>query len=341
VHIPPVRWEANTSFPTELAYLDVEDGFGRGINNAGVVVGHVISQNVADKPVIWAAGGTALTRLPTFTSSSFESISAMAINDRGDVVGVSQNAAARWPAGGSAPIALGVLGLGPTQKTTVNVRAINSAGDSVGSVLDYKSASGLETAILWRASSTSALALPRLTGGTFVNKETIANAIDDAGVMAGMAMMYSGFQRVDTRAVRWSPGGTSVTDLGSGAAYGINNRDDIVGTSSNRAVLWPGDGTSMLDLNNLIAPDSGWLLTSATDISNTGIIIGDGTYDPDGAGPISPTTGEFRLTPIPEPFALTLMGIAVIFVRRTKEKGSEQRKRVRSGSEANAARHLK
>ena len=64
-------------------------------------------------------------------------------------------------------------------------------------------------------------------------------------------------------------------------ASAINNQSWIVGDSStasgtNHAFLWR-EGV-MTDLNDLIPPSSGWLLTGATNINNHGEIVGTGRY---------------------------------------------------------------
>ena len=317
--IPPVRWDANSTAPTKLGYLERENGYGWGINSTGDAVGYVLMKDNSAKPVRWSAGGTALAQLPGF-SFPFVSAYAQAINDRDDVIGYSDTHPVRWLAGATAAVNLGMLGLGPTGNATKFAGAINSGGDGVGWVSDYVSGTGRDRAVLWRASGTSAVALPMLSGGALTNRETYANAINDDGLIAGTARMYSGFNLVESRAVRWSPVGASITDLGVGIANGINNAGDIVGSSSNHATLWPGDGTPAINLNDLIAPDSGWSLTSATDISNTGVIIGDGMFDPDGSGPLTSAMGEFRLTPIPEPGMVAVLTFASCAFGRTRRR---------------------
>jgi uncharacterized membrane protein len=71
--------------------------------------------------------------------------------------------------------------------------------------------------------------------------------------------------------------GERVTFGNSGAAVAINDLDQIVGISSNRAFIYQ-DG-EMAYLNNLIPVDSGWgKLYIAIDINNKGQIIGNMGY---------------------------------------------------------------
>jgi probable HAF family extracellular repeat protein len=103
--------------------------------------------------------------------------------------------------------------------------------------------------------------------------------------------------------------------LGGGESwgYGINAGGQVTGTIitadnfAYRAFLW--DGMSMLDLNDLIAPGSGWTLEQGLAINDAGQITGFGT--------IGDENHPFLLTPVtvaevPEPGTLALMGIGAI-----------------------------
>jgi probable HAF family extracellular repeat protein len=86
--------------------------------------------------------------------------------------------------------------------------------------------------------------------------------------------------------------GTLVSHTNS-VALAINNVGKVVGYSStksgtSRAVLW--DNNSIKDLNNLIPPNSGWKLTYANDINDSGQIVGEGI--------INGRTRAFLLTPV-------------------------------------------
>lgn len=88
---------------------------------------------------------------------------------------------------------------------------------------------------------------------------------------------------------------------GSSHAQAVNDAGHVVGWSgldfpSAHAFIWrdkngndnPDDG-EMEDLNDLIPPNSGWILTSATGINNAGQIVGVGLFNDELRG--------FRLTP--------------------------------------------
>ena len=95
-------------------------------------------------------------------------------------------------------------------------------------------------------------------------------------------------------------------------AQGINDFGQIVGFSEstpatlthNHAFLY--DDGRMIDLNQLLPPDSGWVLRMAMDINNKGYIVGTGEFN----GKIH----AFLL--IPEPATLLLLGFGAVMVRR-------------------------
>jgi hypothetical protein len=127
------------------------------------------------------------------------------------------------------------------------------------------------------------------------------------------------------RAARWDASGSAVTVLGTLGtapngqaftdAYAINSAGLITGTASKynpattlfepRAVIWRDAGLA-IDLNTLIDPTSGWMLTHAYAISDTGWIAGDGHFDPDGPGG-QDAYGRHFLIHVPEPESQVLI----------------------------------
>ena len=117
----------------------------------------------------------------------------------------------------------------------------------------------------------------------FVNSS--ANSINKHGVIVGWSydatFTTSSAFMVDDDTMTALPG------LGGlrSAATGINAKGQIVGwsevlgTNARHAVLW--DGCELIDLNTVLAPGSGWVLSNAAAINEHGDIIGTGT-DPDG-----------------------------------------------------------
>jgi hypothetical protein len=308
---PAVRWEAGGSAPTELDSGIYANGAGWDISGRGDVSGFLVTKTFSFNLVSaarWDAGGTTATLLPSLNASLMSPSMARSINERGEMAGVS-GYAVRWSADGRTVTRL------PSFKTgnaATDAFGINNAGDVVGSSSDSSTAG----ATLWFADQNTPVALPNLSDTTLTSKNSVAYAINDSRQIAGTIKLYSGFDLVDTRSVRWAAGGAGVTDLGSGSASSINGAGDVVGRSAAGAMLWAGDGTAGVNLNDLIAPDSGWVLRDASDISDTGIIVGSGLYDPDGAGPRVASNALYRLVPLPEPGAVSIVVLASLMALR-------------------------
>jgi probable HAF family extracellular repeat protein len=132
-------------------------------------------------------------------------------------------------------------------------------------------------------------------GGLPTLSDTYATAINDDLTIVGYSGSLSGpkWTRVSGPSHAWVWKHGQMTDLGSADmestfAYGVNDAGIIVGCSGSDAVRWFHN--RLEDLNDLIAPDSGWHLTCARAINRRGIIVGTGTY----AGHRYP----FRLVPL-------------------------------------------
>lgn len=126
-----------------------------------------------------------------------------------------------------------------------------------------------------------------------------ATAINDLGQVVGYSFT-SGYQSIEAFLWKDGVGMISLGTLGGNYsdAEDINNLGQIVGFSSKTnsgqdtyAFLW--EGGVMTDLNSLIPDDSGWLLTDALGINNTGQIVGSGYIDNQ--------LHAFLLTPASEP----------------------------------------
>jgi len=152
--------------------------------------------------------------------------------------------------------------------------AINDAGEVVGHLYtEYHD--GQQRAVLYHAGKVVEI-------GTFGGNVSIGVAINTAGQVVGYAALSGGDQRAflfahgKMKNLGTLPGGTQ------SFAYGIDDRGRVVGASDAKdsplAAFIYSDGV-MQDLNKLIPADSGWLLTEAKGINQSGQIVGYGFLD--------------------------------------------------------------
>ncbi len=122
-------------------------------------------------------------------------------------------------------------------------------------------------------------------------------------------------------AVRWAAGGTAPTLLPGldptrgGVGNAINSSGTIAGYSypvvndpyadaGIHATYWETDNLP-IDLNSLIDPSSGWDLSEAVGISDTGWVTGWGLYYPNGFGGTSYARDFLiNISSVPEPSSL-------------------------------------
>ena len=255
------------------------------------------------------------------------------INNSSQVVGREGGQAALWEEDGSL-IIIGDLGSGYADATAIN---------NEGVVVGYSPViSGSSHAWLWDPD----------TGITDIDTTGYSNAFDindneivvgrfgspahypafwqdgvmtPIGTSTGQAQGINNQNQIvgahDGHAFLWED--SSMTDLGTiGTAHSdakaINENDQVVGQLTfqggvEHAMFWQ-DG-EMYDLNDLINPDSSFILTNAFDINDSGQIVGVGTFD-----------GEkyaFLLNPVPIPSTVWLLGsglIGIVGIRRKFKK---------------------
>jgi probable HAF family extracellular repeat protein len=185
--------------------------------------------------------------------------------------------------------------------------------------------------------------------GTLGGANSYGHDINDAGSVTGRAQAADGI----FHAFLYQDG-VGMVDLGAGAGYAVNNRGVVAGFANgwilpvlyvdetvlhlpkgfsfgpyslndlNDANVMVGEAGSrafigtleegVIDLNTLIDPDSGWILTRAYGINNLGQIVGSGSFEGRGMAVL--------LNPIPEPgtWALLLLGVGLLAVRRRLKK---------------------
>src|SRR5262249_12739208 len=181
--------------------------------------------------------------------------------------------------------------------------AINDQGQTVGISGVCDEAIGSATAahaVLWQHGTVEEL--PNF-GGAEWNTPT---AINESGDVAGFSD-HAG--DLITEAFFWNRSaglkalGFLYPDHTLSEAFGMNNRGQVVGLSCSasecRAFLW--QNARMYDLNGLIAPDTGVLLTHAMDINDDGVITGRAFLS---------ATGE-RVTYVATPAGSTIVALNV------------------------------
>ena len=278
------------------------------INASGQITGSsLISDHgdfMSDMRVYIFSGGT---MLPLGTYGSIFGDRGEDVNDNGHVVGTF---GIPWTGGGTWRA---VLCIG-------NERfMINSLGDNTGCGLAVNNSdqvvgySGLigghEHAFLYDHEIGTIKDLGTL-GGT----DSAATDINELGQIVGWAKTPDNSQHV----FLYSDGVMAdLGNLGGLEAQGlaINDKGEIVGdfrtagAHAQHAFLCADSGMS--DLNDLIDPASGWVLTTARDINNAGQIVGWGTFNGN--------QRAFLLTAIPERATLALValgGLALLHRRR-------------------------
>lgn len=138
----------------------------------------------------------------------------------------------------------------------------------------------------------------------------LGSDISNAGVVTGYAR-FGGSTKVS--ALLYKDG--VARDIGSlggnwSSGAGINERGEVVGASTLAGgsvynAFYYSEATGMMNLNSLIGANSGWMLSNAAAINESGQIVGSGLHN-----------GQYRaylLTPVPEP-SVAVLAAAGVFV---------------------------
>lgn len=226
--------------------------------------------NLVCLPFLWSKGVLAV--LPTLGGNNAQ---ASGVNNRGDVVGVSETAnldacspnflqveAALWRDGN-------IIELPPLPgDPDAQAFAVNDGGEIIGL---SGCATGAVHALVWH--NGTPLDLGNLGGEMF----NVPSAINKLGQIVGQSDLFGDATH---HAFLWDKG--VMTDLGTLAGYGasvgngINNRGQIVGFGDNGmsqvALIWEAGVAT--DLNTLIASNPDWFLAEALSINDRGEITG-------------------------------------------------------------------
>ncbi len=267
------------------------------ISNNGVVVGTSANVQGDFRGFVWNGGSLIeLAGLPASTQQY-----ASGINNAGTVVGSANGTAVQWQNG-----APGAIGQGDG-----NAMAINGSGQvagmqngqafrTVGGQVEYlgtlaggnwASAYGInatgEVAGYGETAAGDMIGFVSSNGqlqqiGTLGGNSSYATALNDAKQVVGHSTRANGYLEAF---LYYNGSMTGLGTLGGVAsyAYGINQAGNVVGSS------WvTGDATmaafvyangQMRNLNDLVAPNSGWQLLAAYGINDSGQIVGTGLYN--------------------------------------------------------------
>lgn len=242
-------WAGGTMLPLASLGSGDHNSFAAGTNDLGQTVGWAendLSDPSCDpqshqvlhfKPVVWGFGG-APRELPLLGNDSAGS--ATAINNRGQAVGIS-----------------------------------GSCDQAVGR---YSAAH----AVLWENGHVTELVNPN--GAPYWNTP---NMINERGDVVGFAGLPGDVDGNLTPPFLWTRGGgfqilpMLAGDIG-GSAQSINNRGEIVGYAYpssfvTHPLYWQRGSTAPVDLNTLIEPVAGYVLSIANDVNDRGQITGYAT----------------------------------------------------------------
>ena len=222
-------------------------GYGTGINNAGEIVGGYQTASGDLHAFTWSNG--TLVDLGTLNGGTWSS--AYGVNSSGEVAGTSSIVGGAFRAffsNGSGLVNLGTLGGANSHAT-----AINNAGQVVGNA---QTSQGYANAFVWQNGTMTGL-------GTLGGSQSYASGINDAGAVVGYSwtsgdLATDGF--IDLAGVMLDLNSLIPVNSGwsIGAAYGINDLGDILGTGtfngqSYALELQPLDGASSLATPGILA----------------------------------------------------------------------------------------
>jgi uncharacterized delta-60 repeat protein len=238
----------------------------RGVNNSGQVVGYSTAANGSDRAFLYSGG--VMQDIGTLGGPSSRAFS---INSSGQIAGYSDTGT-----GGHAFLYTGgtMQDLGTLGGSSSRAYGVNDSGQVVG---ESSTESYSPRAFLYSNGSMQDL-------GTINGPHSIARAINNSGQVVGSSTVRGGQY---WHAFLYENG--SMQDLGTlggttSHANDINNFGQVVGQAEASgtnggpyAFLYSGG--SMHNLQDLIAPSSGWHLIEARGINDNGLIVGFGQLD--------------------------------------------------------------
>ena len=261
------RWDRLGGM-TDLGTLGAYTATAYGINDAGQVAGYSDIGQHRPHGFIWQDGVMSDLGCPP----TWRSLIPTAINNRGQVVGYAttldwHSRAFLWQNGVMTELTP------PAGCQDASANDINDLGQVVGWALAIGTR---PRAIIWENGQPREVgALPGYTGSA-------AYHINNRGQITGVSYGLPATSAVGCCCL-WENG--TVTDLRAASGTllqrfcAINDKGTIVGPPPDRGRPHVWRDGSWLNLNRLIAQDSGWQITSARDINNRGQIAGSGVYN--------------------------------------------------------------
>lgn len=308
-----IAGSAGSGIPSYLldddAFIPITGMYVEGINNQCQIVG-----GSGNRAVVWQNG--TYTYIPTPADvNSFSNSSVLGINTYGDLVGYYNiHNEDRWVSGGSFVWRDGVTSEIPTLGgSSVDACDINDLGCIVGG-------SSVSGDVAWHAFTymndqmLDLGVLPNRTDNMRDSRNSSeARDINNVGSVVGQATVtdsysYPGAYVEFTRSTGFIWRNGLMTELVGlpgcfeNVACAVNDLDQVVGRSrySDQMHAWLWENGNTVDLNDLIDPNSGWVLNIASDINNNGQIVGCGTLN-------GVYYHQFLLTPVTEPTSLAAL----------------------------------
>jgi probable HAF family extracellular repeat protein len=273
-------WDPTTGIQWLPTLAGFNGGSARGINGAG----HVVGCSLLCQGQACMAGRAFFYRDGSLTDlQAGEYSCATAINDAEQVTGYSHTSGFFWSNG----TLTNIIGLGDFFE--IEPRAINQAGDVVGARWETVPSPECYTSPYPPCHFVTTGYPFRWTNGSLVMPgaplDATASAINNSGVIAGT------FSRDGRSGAFLTNSFGIIIELGvlngnnASSTLGINNADDVVGTSyscegglcSNWTAFLYQNGV-MVDLNDRVS-QSDWRLLSATAINDKGQILAIGRKD--------------------------------------------------------------
>jgi probable HAF family extracellular repeat protein len=276
----------------DLGSFGGADNRAFGINNAAQVTGYSTDTNGVAHGFVFS-GGT-LTDIGGFGGGA--DVFPQHINSAGRVAGFSSLTNNEFPFLFTTPNNFSNLG-------TIATAALPATAAAYG-VNDFGRVVGIGM-----GSNSFNRAFRSTTNGTLEELGTLggdgswAYAINNSNQVAGTA----DFITADSHAFLFTDG-AGMSDLGTlggytSTAFALDNTGNVVGTAEmvNRtlhAVLWPSGG-AVRDLNEFIPINSGWVLSEARGVNDTGQIVGNGLLNGQPRGfLLTPTSGADTNPPV-------------------------------------------